>query len=225
MVAPGESQFAPHRNQVFTFEVENGLDQVRKLDETASGTYTDLCKDFFSNHGCTRGERCAWRHARNDRLIVCKHYLRGLCKKQDMCDYLHSVDYGRMPECYFYSKFQECSNAECFYRHVDPDKKKKNECPYYIRGFCRHGPKCRHRHVQRVACGNYLAGFCKNGPDCVFGHARFEIPRSSEDDDRFGDGIDRFGFSRSRGPAPRLITHKNGTIATAAGIMPHGSPT
>lgn len=215
---------APLGNQVFRFEVENGLDEVRRLDETASGTSTDLCPDFFSHKGCTRADRCQWRHARNDHLIVCKHYLRGLCKKQDMCDYLHSVDYSRMPECFFFSKYGECSNEECPYRHVDPEKK-RNECPYYARGFCRHGPKCRHRHVRKVACPNYLAGFCKDGPDCVFGHARFEIARANEDEDMYSNGIDRFGFGRSRGPAPRLIQHENGVFATAAGttMPPQGN--
>lgn len=206
---------APLGDQIFQFEIANGLDVVRHLDDSAPGTSTDTCASFFSATGCTRGDRCQWRHARNDRLIVCKHYLRGLCKKQDLCDYLHSVDYGRMPECFFFSKYGECSNAECHYRHVDPERK-RNECPYYARGFCRHGPKCRHRHVRRVACPNYLAGFCKEGADCAFGHARFEIPRV-EDDDLFGSGIDRFGFGRSRGPAPRLITLENGVLATAAG--------
>lgn len=94
----------------------------------------------------------------------------------------------------------ECSNAECMYRHVDPDKK-RNECPYYARGFCKHGPKCRLRHVKKEACHDYLAGFCKNGPDCVFGHARFEIPRIEDDEDGPG-GIDRFGFGRPKGPMP-----------------------
>ncbi|CDF40532.1 Putative PCSF-30 [Chondrus crispus] len=222
-IVSGDTAIAPLGNQVFRFEVENGLDEVRRLDETASGTSTDLCPYFFSPNGCTRGDRCQWRHARNDKLIVCKHYLRGLCKKQDLCDYLHSVDYGRMPECFFFSKYGECSNAECPYRHVDPEKK-RNECPYYGRGFCRHGPKCRHRHVKKVACSNYLSGFCKDGPDCVFGHARFEIARNVDDEDTFSNGIDRFGFGRSRGPAPRLITLENGMLATAAAVpgMPLG---
>lgn len=204
-------------SQIFRFEVENGLDEVRRLDDSATGTCTDLCPMFFSAAGCTRGDRCQWRHARNDRLTVCKHYLRGLCKKQDLCDYLHSVDSSRMPECFFFSKYGECSNQECPYRHVDQEKK-KNECPYYARGFCRHGPKCRNRHVKRVACPNYLAGFCIDGPDCVFGHARFEIPRMPDDDDVYGGGMDRFGFGRSRGPLPRMIKQENGQFAMAAGV-------
>lgn len=79
--------------------------------------------------------------------------------------------------------------------------------------------------MKKVACPTYLAGFCKDGPDCVFGHARFEMPRSVDDEDMFSNGIDRFGFGRSRGPAPRLITLENGVLATAAGtaMPPQGN--
>jgi len=38
---------------------------------------------------------------------VCKHWLRGLCKKGDQCEFLHEYDMTKMPECYFYSKFGE----------------------------------------------------------------------------------------------------------------------
>jgi cleavage and polyadenylation specificity factor subunit 4 len=46
----------------------------------------------------------------------------------------------------------------------------------YFRGFCRHGPRCRHKHVKRDPCLNYLLGFCPNGLDCEFGHPKFELP-------------------------------------------------
>jgi hypothetical protein len=69
---------APVYGELFAFERENGLDEVRARDDTATGSCTDLCPEFFSPSGCTRGDRCQWRHARNDRLTVCKHYLRGL---------------------------------------------------------------------------------------------------------------------------------------------------
>ena len=32
----------------------------------------------------------------------------------------------------------ECSNAECLYRHVNPEENVK-ECPWYAQGFCKHG--------------------------------------------------------------------------------------
>lgn len=205
---------APLHGQVFDFEVENQLDIQRRDDDMAEGRSTDLCRFFFSPQGCAKGSRCQYRHARNDRLIVCKHWLRGLCKKDEFCEYLHEFDLSKMPECYFFSKFGECSNTECMYRHIDPEKK-RNECPYFARGFCKHGPKCRHRHVKKVACANYLAGFCKDGPECVFGHARFETPRADGDDDP--GGIDRFGFGRPKGPAPKIIFRDN--VATAAAAV------
>ena len=34
--------------------------------------------------------------------VVCKHWLRGLCKKgDDTCDFLHRLDRDRMPECWY----------------------------------------------------------------------------------------------------------------------------
>ena len=41
--------------------------------------------------------------------MVCKHWLRGLCKKGDQCEFLHEYDMTKMPECYFYSKFGEAA--------------------------------------------------------------------------------------------------------------------
>lgn len=80
-----------------------------------------------------------------------------------------------MPECYFYSRFNACHNKECPFLHIDPESKIK-DCPWYDRGFCRHGPHCRHRHVRRVLCTNYLAGFCPDGILCKYMHPRFELP-------------------------------------------------
>ncbi|XP_010641024.1 cleavage and polyadenylation specificity factor subunit 4 isoform X3 [Fukomys damarensis] len=110
---------------------------------------------------------CPFRHISGEKTVVCKHWLRGLCKKGDQCEFLHEYDMTKMPECYFYSKFGECSNKECPFLHIDPESKIK-DCPWYDRGFCKHGPLCRHRHTRRVICVNYLVGFCPEGPSCKF---------------------------------------------------------
>jgi len=47
------------------------------------------------------------RHVRGDRTVVCKHWLRGLCKKGDQCEFLHEYDMTKMPECYFYARFSK----------------------------------------------------------------------------------------------------------------------
>lgn len=88
----------------------------------------------------------------------------------------------KMPECYFYSRFNACHNKECPFLHIDPESKIK-DCPWYDRGFCRHGPSCRHRHVRRVLCMNYLAGFCPQGAECKYMHPRFELPPPPESKD------------------------------------------
>lgn len=118
---------------------------------------------------------CPFRHISGEKTVVCKHWLRGLCKKGDQCEFLHEYDMTKMPECYFYSKFGwltwrctkshrwaqwlccwsapscflmcvltlagECSNKECPFLHIDPESKIK-DCPWYDRGFCKHGRSC-----------------------------------------------------------------------------------
>jgi len=119
------------------------------------------------------------RHARGDKAVVCKHWLRGLCKKGDMCEFLHEYDLQRMPVCYFYSKYGECSNPDCVYRHISAEENMR-ECPWYNRGFCKHGPNCRNKHAKKIACENYLTGFCTDGPNCKFGHPKYELPKEDE---------------------------------------------
>lgn len=81
-----------------------------------------------------------------------------------------------MPECWFYSKYGECCNGdECMYLHIDPESKQK-ECPWYARGFCKHGPNCRNKHVRKLVCQNYLTGFCPDGLNCQNGHPKYELP-------------------------------------------------
>lgn len=131
--------------------------------------------EFYSNSTCSKGAACPFRHVKGDRTVVCKHWLRGLCKKGDQCEFLHEYDMTKMPECYFYSRFNACSNKECPFLHIDPESKIK-DCPWYDRGFCRHGPNCRHRHTRRVMCLNYLCGFCPDGPNCKYMHPKFDLP-------------------------------------------------
>ncbi|NWT41438.1 CPSF4 factor, partial [Chroicocephalus maculipennis] len=111
------------------------------------------------------GVRCPFQHVGREKTVVCKHWLRGLCKKGDRCDFLHEYDVTKMPECYFYSKFGECSNKDCPFLHINASA---TGCPWYDRGFCRHGPLCKYKHMRRVMCTNYLVGFCPEGPKCKF---------------------------------------------------------
>ncbi|NXA35883.1 CPSF4 factor, partial [Eudromia elegans] len=118
---------------------------------------------------CGRGVRvlCPFRHVSGERTVVCKHWLRGLCKRGDQCDFLHEYDVAKMPVCYFYSKFGECNNKECPFLHIDATTRATG-CPWYDRGFCKHGPLCKYKHTRRVLCTNYLVGFCPEGPKCKF---------------------------------------------------------
>lgn len=141
------------------------------MDKSGSAICT-----FFLSGTCSKGISCPFRHVRGERLVVCKHWLRGLCKKGDNCEFLHEYDMTKMPECYFYARFGECGNKECPFLHIDPEMKIK-VCPWYDRGFCRHGANCKNRHVRKVMCLNYVCGFCLDGTNCKYVHPRFELPQ------------------------------------------------
>jgi len=162
----------------------------------------ETCK-FFLKGMCMKGNSCPFRHTRAEKAVVCKHWLRGLCKKGDVCEFLHEYDLSKMPECWFFSKFGECSNPECMYLHIRPEDKQK-ECPWYARGFCKHGPKCRHKHVKKLACTNYLMGLCLDGPNCKYGHPKYELPKDEE-------------TKKTRTP---MICHKCGMVGHKAATCP-----
>jgi len=51
------------------------------------------------------GNDCPLRHAKGDKAVVCKHWLRALCKKDDHCEFLHEFRMDKMPECHFFANF------------------------------------------------------------------------------------------------------------------------
>ncbi|KAG5858871.1 hypothetical protein KMI_10g15700 [Encephalitozoon hellem] len=130
---------------------------------------TNSCKD----------PNCSKQHVKLSTAVVCKHWLRGLCKKGIKCEFMHEYDLSRMPECYFFSSYGECMNPECNYIHIDPNSSSK-ECPWYNRGFCRNGASCKNKHVRKKLCYNYFLGFCPRGPDCDYGHPKFNINPARE---------------------------------------------
>ncbi|KIX02881.1 uncharacterized protein Z518_08824 [Rhinocladiella mackenziei CBS 650.93] len=139
-----------------------------------------VCPDFASSGHCPRGRRCPDRHptpaqqsqhhyGRNNDNYVCKHWLKGLCKKGDACDYLHEYNLRKMSECQFFNQNGYCQNGdECLYVHVKEDSKLPM-CEDYNKGFCEKGPRCSKRHVRRKLCEFYLAGFCPDGKECKHG--------------------------------------------------------
>ena len=145
-----------------------------------------ICKAYAAGH-CPLGTRCPDRHVASStskqeggggstyNSLVCKHWLRGLCKKGESCEFLHEYNVRKMPECNFFVRNGYCSNGdECLYLHIDPQSKLP-PCPHYEQGFCPLGPRCSKKHVRKKLCPYYLAGFCPNGKTCKEGaHPRWE---------------------------------------------------
>ncbi|OAR01673.1 hypothetical protein LLEC1_06412 [Akanthomyces lecanii] len=119
-----------------------------------------ICKAYQTG-SCPNGTRCTERHVADGsrasgssshhptggvNSLVCKHWLRGLCKKGVPCEFLHEYNLRRMPECNFFMRNGYCSNGEeCLYLHVDP-LSKLPPCPHYDMGFCPLGPVCSKKH-------------------------------------------------------------------------------
>ena len=169
------------------FDIEGHLERpgcpmpFPRMDKSSAMVCTIFTKGKEDKGSCPLEDFCPYRHLRPGRGTVCKHWLRGLCKLADKCEYLHQYDMTKMPECHFFSNDNVCINKECTFLHIDPASKMK-DCPWYDRGFCYHGPSCRKRHVHRVLCMDYMAGFCQDGPQCKFVHARIELPIAKDVD-------------------------------------------
>lgn len=73
--------------------------------------------------------------------VVCRYWLNNCCKKGDTCEFLHSFDEERMPEC---RKGSLCGDPSCFLKH--PTKDDKPVCPNFAAGFCSLGHSCQWRH-------------------------------------------------------------------------------
>jgi cleavage and polyadenylation specificity factor subunit 4 len=192
-----------HSAQPYTFRFSPFLRQTYQVGLPAD---RPICKAFQAG-SCPNGTRCAERHASEGRSsrgdghggqqqqqptgglnsLVCKHWLRGLCKKGEHCEFLHEYNLRKMPECNFFMRNGYCSNGEeCLYLHVDP-LSKLPPCPHYDMGFCPLGPICSKKHVRRKLCVFYLAGFCPDGPECKVGaHPKWSkdlekpVPKSAE---------------------------------------------
>ena len=121
-----------------------------KLDTDAQ-----ICRAHLSPSGCSLGAECPKRHTNPSSLnyaapvlpssisshgkTVCKHWLRGLCKKGMDCEFLHEYNLRKMPECWFFTKHGFCSSGdECMYLHITPHQRRP-ECRSYTAGFCRAG--------------------------------------------------------------------------------------
>lgn len=88
------------------------------------------------------------------RTVVCKHWLKNLCMKDDKCDYLHQYDLSRMPVCPTWAKGRTCQADDCIFKHADPTE--KQSCPRFSLGFCISGSLCKFRHDHSNEIPGYL---------------------------------------------------------------------
>lgn len=110
---------------------------------------------------------------RGKHSVVCRHWLRGMCMKGDFCDFLHQLDYSRVPACRSLTAHRYCAELQrgyCPYKHILGGGEEEDgggvmggggpygivvkgsaadECPNYFWGYCPLGGKCKRRHKKR----------------------------------------------------------------------------
>ncbi len=84
----------------------------------------------------------------NSRIIVCEHWLLGLCQYGRRCEWLHRYDLNKMPICKRYLWNGVCKVRNCPQKHGDIDT---GDCVFYKQGFCYFGSECKHRHLHKPA--------------------------------------------------------------------------
>ena len=106
------------------FHIEPFIKQELRLKLDADER---LCRTYAETGQCPLGATCPQRHVSPSALnflppqpvpqsahakTVCKHWLRGLCKKGASCDFMHEYNLRKMPECWFFAKYGFCSNGD-----------------------------------------------------------------------------------------------------------------
>jgi hypothetical protein len=104
---------------------------------------------------------------------MCTHWLRGICIKGVLCEYMHVYSMEGIPICKFYLQ-GKCLNDECAFQHVLPPSapggghqnttRRVPVCMDYAVGFCPLGPRCPQQHIRRDS--PYIADFAGN--DALF---------------------------------------------------------
>jgi hypothetical protein len=73
---------------------------------------------------------------------VCRYWLQSRCIKGSNCEFIHTVDYTKMPTC---AMGDHCPiKNDCPYEHLKEDRML---CANYQLGFCSFGKRCRHQHL------------------------------------------------------------------------------
>lgn len=96
---------------------------------------------------------------KNKNRSMCTYWLRGICHKSVLCEFLHEYNTDEMPICRFYVQ-AKCTNDACGYKHtVSESAKHRVVCTDYALGFCPLGPKCTKEHIRRTAPtrGDFMA--------------------------------------------------------------------
>jgi len=121
------------------------------MAQTIFGQSTSVQQEFdFEGHVkkkvWLKNEGDASKRDPKFRVIVCRHWLGGLCLNgEEACTFLHRLDRTKMFACKFGTM---CKIKNCPLKHMDALE--IQECIFYKQGFCINGPGCVRKHTKRT---------------------------------------------------------------------------
>lgn len=148
----------------------------------ATATHTDNDSmtpgKAVASHNNQVGRRPPTKRAKQTHQVVCRHWLRGMCIKGDLCDFLHIFDPTRMPPCRQFGKHGRCAEHEqgtCPLRHDRDDGLFFNglqDPSAAVPSSSGADSATARQHTSNKICIQYLFGYCQCGPHCAQRHVR-----------------------------------------------------
>lgn len=173
-----------------------------------------MCK-FFLNGTCKAGDRCRFshgatqtdpipisrsrrksstsstssNHSTDSRLKYCKFYEQGHCKNT-ACHFAHDPSRTTLQQDYKDSSGSTCDSLSPPPYELEEEETESDNakvCPFYLKGECRYGDRCRNLHIRQTAnkkkydqitlermaktpCKYNRQGVCPFGALCYFSH-------------------------------------------------------
>ena len=149
---------------------------VSSLSERVSDSLSDPSANAFREPTLSQGPTVGTK-GQGDKVSVCKHYIKGWCRKGQSCGFPHlDISAG--------------SGTSAHLSQGDKEGARK-VCPHFLKGNCLRGETCGYAHSRypapvdqagakqdskqqaegvQLRCPHFAKGFCRRGDTCKFTH-------------------------------------------------------
>lgn len=96
----------PERHDPDWFLGNKGTNTEENAAKVSDANAANTNGEYGLNSVCPFGKHIS---GKSFNKLVCAHWLKGLCKKNDQCEYLHEFNLRKMPECSHYQEHGTCT--------------------------------------------------------------------------------------------------------------------